>query len=96
VESLEHTLALSRPIIGVLATLIVLVFAAKRVVWLTKLISSGQKVGDERGRKDHLVRLSLRQQPTSGLLPAAAGGGKSRACGEALPNLPSLAPGHST
>ncbi|MDH6198236.1 Fe-S oxidoreductase [Mycobacterium frederiksbergense] len=60
-ESLEHTLTLSRLIIGVLATLIVLAFAGKRVLWLTKLISSGQKVGDERGRKDHLVERFLNQ-----------------------------------
>ncbi|MBX8690302.1 hypothetical protein GO011_22975, partial [Mycobacterium sp. 20091114027_K0903767] len=61
VESLEHTLAVARLILGVLATLVVLAFAAKRVLWLTKLISSGQKVGDERGRKDHLVQRFLNQ-----------------------------------
>ncbi|WP_166908463.1 heterodisulfide reductase-related iron-sulfur binding cluster [Mycobacterium sp. DL440] len=60
-ESLEHTLTLSRLIIGVLATLVVLAFAAKRVQWLTKLISSGQTLGDERGRKDHLVQRFLNQ-----------------------------------
>ncbi|OHT93200.1 heterodisulfide reductase-related iron-sulfur binding cluster [Mycobacterium syngnathidarum] len=60
-ESLEHTLAVSRLILGVLATLVVLAFAGKRVLWLTKLISSGQKVGDERGRKDHLVTRFLNQ-----------------------------------
>ncbi|GAA1194652.1 heterodisulfide reductase-related iron-sulfur binding cluster [Mycolicibacterium alvei] len=60
-ESLEHTLVVSRLILGVLATLVVLVFAGKRVLWLTKLISSGQKVGDERGRKDHLVQRFLNQ-----------------------------------
>ena len=58
---LEETLDLARPIIGLLATAIVLVFAAKRIMWLTKLISSGQKVGDERGRKDHLVQRFLNQ-----------------------------------
>ncbi|WP_349319188.1 (Fe-S)-binding protein, partial [Mycolicibacterium canariasense] len=42
-------------------TAIVLVFAAKRVLWLTKLINSGQRVGDERGRKDHLVTRFLNQ-----------------------------------
>ncbi|BBX27933.1 Fe-S oxidoreductase [Mycolicibacterium alvei] len=52
---------MSRLILGVLATLVVLVFAGKRVLWLTKLISSGQKVGDERGRKDHLVQRFLNQ-----------------------------------
>jgi len=61
VESLEHTLAVSRLILGLLATLVVLAFAGKRVLWLTKLISSGQKVGDERGRKDHLVTRFLNQ-----------------------------------
>ncbi|PEG34008.1 Fe-S oxidoreductase [Mycolicibacterium agri] len=35
-------------------TALVLVFAAKRVLWLTKLIRSGQKTGDEHGRKDNL------------------------------------------
>lgn len=60
-ESLEHTLAVSRLILGLLATLVVLAFAGKRVLWLTKLISSGQKVGDERGRKDHLVTRFLNQ-----------------------------------
>ncbi|MCX2710781.1 (Fe-S)-binding protein [Mycolicibacterium sp. J2] len=42
-------------------TAIVLVFAAKRVLWLTKLINSGQRVGDERGRKDHLLTRFLNQ-----------------------------------
>ncbi|KHO24837.1 heterodisulfide reductase-related iron-sulfur binding cluster [Mycolicibacterium setense] len=60
-ESLEHTLVVSRLILGVLATLVVLAFAAKRVLWLTKLISSGQTLGDERGRKDHLVTRFLNQ-----------------------------------
>ncbi|MBJ7463608.1 MAG: (Fe-S)-binding protein, partial [Mycolicibacterium sp.] len=44
-----------------LMTAVVLVFAAKRVLWLTKLISSGQKVGDERGRKNDLVKRFLNQ-----------------------------------
>ena len=61
VENLEHTLVVSRLILGVLATLVVLVFAARRVRWLTRLISSGQKLGDERGRKDHLVARFLNQ-----------------------------------
>ncbi|WEV33496.1 (Fe-S)-binding protein [Mycolicibacterium fortuitum] len=52
---------MSRLILGLLATLVVLAFAGKRVLWLTKLISSGQKVGDERGRKDHLVTRFLNQ-----------------------------------
>lgn len=60
-ENLEHTLDVARLVIGLLATVIVLGFAAKRVLWLTKLISSGQKLGDERGRKDDLVRRFLNQ-----------------------------------
>ncbi len=60
-DSLEHMLTTGRLILGLLMTAIVLVFAAKRVLWLTKLISSGQKVGDERGRKDHLVQRFLNQ-----------------------------------
>ncbi|WP_202915553.1 MULTISPECIES: (Fe-S)-binding protein, partial [unclassified Mycolicibacterium] len=51
----------SRLWIALLATVVVLGFAAKRVLWLTKLISSGQKLGDERGRKDDLVRRFLNQ-----------------------------------
>ncbi|SCX22291.1 Fe-S oxidoreductase [Mycolicibacterium fluoranthenivorans] len=60
-DSLEHMLTTGRLILGLLMTAIVLVFAARRVLWLTKLINSGQKVGDERGRKDHLVRRFLNQ-----------------------------------
>ncbi len=74
---LEHTLVVSRLILGVLATLVVLVFAAKRVLWLTKLISSGQKVGDERGRKDDLVQ-ALPEPEQGGLRPVEApGSGRS-------------------
>jgi Fe-S oxidoreductase len=47
-----HTLI--RLIIGLLMTAVVLAFAAKRVLWLTNLIRSGQKTSDEHGRKDHL------------------------------------------
>ncbi|ORA23608.1 heterodisulfide reductase-related iron-sulfur binding cluster [Mycobacterium aquaticum] len=54
-------LTTGRLILALLATAIVLVFAAKRIMWLTKLISSGQKLGDERGRKDDLVRRFLNQ-----------------------------------
>jgi Fe-S oxidoreductase len=36
------------------ATALVLVLAAKRVLWLVKLIRSGQPVSDESGRKDNL------------------------------------------
>jgi Fe-S oxidoreductase len=60
-EHLEDVLNTSRLWITVVATVIVLFFAAKRVLWLTKLISSGQKLGDERGRKDDLVRRFLNQ-----------------------------------
>ena len=48
------TQTLIRLIIGLLMTAVVLAFAAKRVLWLTKLIRSGQKTSDEHGRKDHL------------------------------------------
>jgi Fe-S oxidoreductase len=49
------TQTLIRLIIGLLMTAVVLVFAAKRVLWLTNLIRSGQKTSDEQGRKDHLT-----------------------------------------
>jgi Fe-S oxidoreductase len=45
---------LIRLIAGLLMTAVVLAFAAKRVLWLTNLIRSGQKTSDERARKDHL------------------------------------------
>ncbi|HEX4558759.1 MAG TPA: (Fe-S)-binding protein [Mycobacterium sp.] len=48
------TQTLIRLIIGLLMTAVVLVFAAKRVLWLTNLIRSGQKTSDEHARKDHL------------------------------------------
>jgi Fe-S oxidoreductase len=60
-EHLENVLNTSRLWITAVATVIVLFFAAKRVLWLTKLISSGQKLGDERGRKDNLVQRFLNQ-----------------------------------
>ncbi len=44
-----------RLIIGLLGTALVLLFAARRVLWLTKLIRSGQPISEESGRKDHLV-----------------------------------------
>ena len=47
-----HTLI--RLVVGLGMTAIVLVFAARRVLWLTKLIRSGQKTSDEHGRKDNL------------------------------------------
>ncbi len=43
-----------RLVLGLLATAVVLVFAARRVQFLTKLIRSGQPVGDEAGRKDDI------------------------------------------
>jgi Fe-S oxidoreductase len=45
---------LIRLVVGLLMTAVVLVFAAKRVLWLTTLIRSGQSTSDEHGRKDHL------------------------------------------
>jgi Fe-S oxidoreductase len=48
------TQTLIRVVVGLLMTAVVLVFAAKRVLWLTNLIRSGQKTSDEHGRKDHL------------------------------------------
>src|SRR3954462_13241751 len=47
-----HTLI--RLIVGLGMTAVVLVLAARRVLWLTKLIRSGQKTSDERGRKNEL------------------------------------------
>jgi hypothetical protein len=49
-----ETQTLIRLIIGLSMTAIVVALAAKRVLWLTKLISSGQPTADERGRKNHL------------------------------------------
>ena len=48
------TQTLIRLIIGLLMTAIVLVFAAKRVLWLAKLVTAGQPVGEESGRTDHM------------------------------------------
>ncbi|MDA4086107.1 NAD(P)H-quinone oxidoreductase subunit I, chloroplastic [Mycolicibacterium hassiacum DSM 44199] len=45
---------LLRQIVGLGLTAIVLVFAAKRVLWLVKLIRSGAKTSPENNRKDHL------------------------------------------
>ena len=47
--------------LGLAATAIVLGFAAKRVLFLTNLIRSGQPVSDESGRKDHLADRFLNQ-----------------------------------
>jgi Fe-S oxidoreductase len=49
-----ETQTLIRLVIGLLMTAIVLVFAAKRVLWLTNLIRSGQPTRDEDGRKDNI------------------------------------------
>jgi Fe-S oxidoreductase len=48
------TQMLIRLVVGLGLTALVLVFAAKRVLWLTTLISSGQKTSVENNRKDHL------------------------------------------
>ncbi len=48
------TLEWIRLAVGLAATVIVLVFAAKRVKFLVDLIRSGQPVSDEAGRKDHM------------------------------------------
>src|SRR5690348_13067465 len=45
---------LIRLVVGLGLTALVLVFAAKRVLWLTNLIRSGQKTSDENNRKDDL------------------------------------------
>ena len=49
-----ETQTLIRLVVGLLMTAIVLVFAAKRVLWLTSLIRSGQPTRDEDGRKDDI------------------------------------------
>ncbi|MCV7106417.1 (Fe-S)-binding protein, partial [Mycolicibacterium chitae] len=56
-----HTLEWVRLALGLVATAIVLVFAAKRVLWLTELIRSGQPTIHERGRKDKLSARLLNQ-----------------------------------
>src|SRR6478736_6413627 len=47
---------LIRLVVGLGLTALVLVFAGKRVLWLTTLIRSGQKTSEENNRKDHLGR----------------------------------------
>jgi len=47
--------------VGLAATAIVLGFAAKRVLFLTNLIRSGQPISEESGRKDHLADRFLNQ-----------------------------------
>ena len=49
-----ETQTLIRLVVGLAMTAIVGVLALKRVLYLTKLISSGQPTADERGRKNHL------------------------------------------
>ncbi|ORB31506.1 4Fe-4S dicluster domain-containing protein [Mycolicibacterium parafortuitum] len=51
-----ETQMLIRIIAGVLMLAVVGVFAAKRVVWLTKLIRSGQPLSEGNNRKDHLQK----------------------------------------
>ncbi|HET7667828.1 MAG TPA: heterodisulfide reductase-related iron-sulfur binding cluster [Mycobacterium sp.] len=48
------TQTLIRLVIGLLMTVVVLVFAAKRVLWLFNLVRAGQPVGEESGRTDHM------------------------------------------
>jgi Fe-S oxidoreductase len=49
-----ETQMLIRLVVGLGLTALVLAFAAKRVVWLTNLIRSGQKTSPENNRKDNL------------------------------------------
>lgn len=48
------TLEWARLALGLVGTAVVLVFAAKRALWLTKLIRSGQPISEESGRKDDI------------------------------------------
>ncbi len=48
------TLEWARLALGLVGTAVVLVFAARRVMFLVNLIRSGQPVGDETGRKDDI------------------------------------------
>ena len=54
------TQMLIRIVVGVLMTAIVGVFAVKRVLWLTKLIRSGQPMSESNNRKDNLRKGSFR------------------------------------
>lgn len=58
------TLDWARLIIGLLATAVVLLFAARRVQFLYQLIRSGQPVGDESGRKDDIPPARIKAQFT--------------------------------
>ena len=49
-----ETQMLIRIVAGVLMIAVIGVFAAKRVLWLTKLIRSGQPMSESNNRKDHL------------------------------------------
>ncbi|WP_170980962.1 (Fe-S)-binding protein [Mycolicibacterium sp. CR10] len=51
-----ETQMLIRIVVGVLMIAVVGVFAAKRVLWLTKLIRSGQPMSESNNRKDHLQK----------------------------------------
>jgi len=55
------TLEWIRLALGLAATVIVLGFAAKRVLFLTNLIRSGQPISDESGRKDNVSERFLNQ-----------------------------------
>ena len=64
-----ETQTLIRLVLGLLMTAVVLVFAAKRVLWLTNLIRSGQPVSDESGRKDDSARASSPRSKRSSARP---------------------------
>ena len=49
------TQMLIRLVVGLALTALVLVFAARRVLWLTNLIRSGARTSPENNRKDHLA-----------------------------------------
>jgi Fe-S oxidoreductase len=49
-----HALEWVRLALGLLLTVVVLALAAKRVLWLTKLIRSGQPISDAQGRKEDI------------------------------------------
>ena len=53
-----ETQTLIRLVLGLLMTGVVLVFAARRILWLTSLIRSGQPVSDEHGARTTSARAS--------------------------------------
>ena len=55
------TINIVRLVIGLVMTAIVLVFAAKRVLWLVKLIRAGAKTSEANNRKDNLPDRFLNQ-----------------------------------